>query len=329
MADKKQTIVIKKIIVSGGGAHGGSWKVALADFMTALMAFFLVMWLLGQSEETKKAVSDYFSTPSVIEYNFQNFGVELTLEKLFLDILNEPLKAFQSFMEPADTTPNLLDMGSAKVVAAYLADQMHDVAKNVTVTPDGYDFDIPDYVLFERGSAQPNASFVKTMDKIKGITSGLKDAEIKITSGLFVQAVPGNSVMAANKVAEERFDIVRNKILAATESNTVTVSGGIAVKEKQGEIDPAKLIGFIRVKIVQKELTADGQKQRKLETLFGPSRVDMTTYDKYVREMSGYKKENVSKKETRDLHRNPNLKEQVDQQLREETGLTIPSSQTE
>ncbi|WP_374031179.1 flagellar motor protein MotB [Bdellovibrio bacteriovorus] len=54
MAEKKQTIVIKKIIVSGGGHHGGSWKVALADFMTALMAFFLVMWLVGQSEETKK-----------------------------------------------------------------------------------------------------------------------------------------------------------------------------------------------------------------------------------------------------------------------------------
>ena len=43
---KKQTIVIRKIIVQGGGHHGGSWKVALADFMTAMMAFFLVMWLL-------------------------------------------------------------------------------------------------------------------------------------------------------------------------------------------------------------------------------------------------------------------------------------------
>ncbi|MCX7977737.1 MAG: chemotaxis protein MotB, partial [Bdellovibrionaceae bacterium] len=99
MPEKKGTTVIKKITVVAGGGHGGSWKVALADFMTAMMAFFLVMWLLGQSEETKKAVSDYFSTPSIIEYNFQNFGAELTLEKLFLDLLNEPLKAIQSFME--------------------------------------------------------------------------------------------------------------------------------------------------------------------------------------------------------------------------------------
>lgn len=319
MAEKKQTIVIKKIIVSGGGHHGGSWKVALADFMTALMAFFLVMWLLGQSEETKKAVSDYFSTPSVIEYNFQNFGAEITLEKLFLDILNEPLKAFQSFMEPADTSPNLLDMGSAKVVAAYLADQLNDVAKNVAVTPDGYDFDIPDYVLFERGSSQPNANFVKVMDKIKGVTTGLKDADIKITSGLFVQAVPDSSLMSANKVASERFDIVRNKILAAAESSSITVSGGINVKEKQGEIDPSRLIGFIRVKISQKEITSDGHKPRKLDSLFGPSKVDMTEYDKFVKQMSN-NKEKVAPK---------NLKEQVDQDLKEEIGIINPSSQTE
>ncbi len=318
MAEKKQTIVIKKIIVSGGGAHGGSWKVALADFMTALMAFFLVMWLVGQSEETKKAVSDYFSTPSVIEYNFQNFGAELTLEKLFLDVLNEPLKAFQSFMEPADKTPNLLDMGSAKVVAAYLADQMNDVAKNVVVTPEGYDFDIPDYMLFERGSAQPNKNFVKVMDKIKGVTGGLKDANIKITSGLFIQSVPDGSLMTANKVASERFDIVRNKILASMENNTVTVDGGINVKEKRGEIDPARLIGFIRVKIAQKEITSDGRKPRKLDTLFGPSKVDMSVYDNFVNQISNRKE--AAK---------PSLKDQIDQDLQNEVNLKDPSMQIE
>lgn len=314
-AEKKPIIVIKKITIAGGGGHGGSWKVALADFMTALMAFFLVMWLLGQSEETKKAVSDYFSTPSVIEYNFQNFGAELTLEKLFLDILNEPLKAFQSFMEPADKSPNLLDMGSTKVVAAYLADQMNDVAKNVVVTPEGYDFDIPDYMLFERGSAQPNANFVAVMDKIKGVTAGLKDADIKVTSGLFVQAVPDNSVMSANKVAAERFDIVKNKILASLDNNTVTVAGGISVKEKRGEIDPAKLVGLIRIKIAQKAMTSDGKKPRKLEALFGPSQVDMSGYDSYVDKISNRKK--------------PDLKQQVDKELQEETGITTPSTQTE
>lgn len=317
MAEKKQTIVIKKVIVSGGGHHGGSWKVALADFMTALMAFFLVMWLLGQSEETKKAVSDYFSTPSVIEYNFSNYGVELTLEKLFLDVLNEPLKAFQSFMEPADKTPNLLDMGSAKVVSAYLADQMNDVAKNVVVTPEGFDFDIPDTMLFERGTANPNANFVAVMDKIKGVTAGLKDADISLLSGLFVQAVPDGSMMTAQKVAAERLDIVRNKILASLEENSVAVKGGVSVKEKRGEVDPSKLIGFIRVKVTQKEITSDGRKPRKLESLFGNPKVDMSGYDQLVDEMSGAKPKSV-KPGAKDGRA---LKNQVDRELKEETKI--------
>jgi chemotaxis protein MotB len=323
MAEKKPMIVIKKITVVAGGGHGGSWKVALADFMTALMAFFLVMWICNQSEETKKAVSDYFSTPSIIEYNFYNFGTEITLEKLFLDLINEPLKAFQSFMEPIDKTPNLLDMGSAKVVAAYMADQLADVAKNVMVTPDGFDFDIPDYMLFERGSAQPNANFVKVMDKIKGVTTGLKDADIKLTSGLFVQAVPDGSVMSANKVAAERFDIVRNKILASLESNTVTVDGGINVKEKRGEIDPAKLVGFIRIKISQKEITSDGRKPRKLDALFGEAKVDMSVYDNFVNQVSNRKKTAAPE------NKGAALKKQVDAQLKEETGFKDPSSHSE
>lgn len=319
MAEKKQTIVIKKIIVQGGGGHGGSWKVALADFMTALMAFFLVMWIVGQSDQTKKAVSDYFSTPSVIEYNFQNFGVELTLEKLFLDLLNEPLKAFQSFMEPMDKTPNLLDMGSAKVVAAYMADQMNDVAKNVVVTPDGFDFDIPDYMLFERGSSQPNANFVHVMDKIKGVTAGLKDAEIKLTSGLFVQSVPDGSAMTANRVASQRLDIVRNKVSASLESSTVTVSGAISVKEKLGEVDPKKLVGFIKVKIAQKELTSDGRKQRKLESMFGEQKVDMSVYDNFVHQVSTRRKAEEQAKKP--------LKQQVDDELND--AAKSPSSLTE
>lgn len=61
---KLQPIIIKRKKVMGHGHHGGSWKVAFADFMTAMMAFFLVMWLLGSDDETKAAVSNYFKNPS-------------------------------------------------------------------------------------------------------------------------------------------------------------------------------------------------------------------------------------------------------------------------
>ena len=62
MADKRPIIVIKK--VSGhGGHHGGAWKVAYADFVTAMMALFIVLWLLNSSVKVKKAVAGYFNDP--------------------------------------------------------------------------------------------------------------------------------------------------------------------------------------------------------------------------------------------------------------------------
>jgi len=63
MADEKQPIIVKKIIKKGGGHHGGAWKVAYADFVTAMMALFIVLWVLGQDEEVKQAVSGYFRDP--------------------------------------------------------------------------------------------------------------------------------------------------------------------------------------------------------------------------------------------------------------------------
>lgn len=57
-------IVIKKIKKGGHGHHGGAWKIAYADFVTAMMAFFLLMWLLGStSEGDLKGISEYFSSP--------------------------------------------------------------------------------------------------------------------------------------------------------------------------------------------------------------------------------------------------------------------------
>lgn len=290
MAKEKPIIVIKKITVVGGGHHGGSWKVALADFMTAMMAFFLVMWLLGQSEDTKKAIADYFSTPSVIEYNFANYGVELTLEKLFLDLLNEPLKAFQSFLEPIDTTPNILDMGSAKVIVSTLADQLGDMAKNVQVNPDGFDFDIPDTMLFLRGTSIPTPEFIGIMTKLKGITAGLQDAEVYITSAMFNQTVPNSSAVEADRIAKQRLDLVKNKVQSGLEHTSTDVIGRVNVKDKKGEVDPDKLIGFVKISIKQKPIKSDGSESRKIKDLFGTSKAESAVYEDYIDQVTRKKK---------------------------------------
>ena len=59
----KPIVIVKKKKVHGGGHHGGSWKVAYADFVTAMMAFFMVMWILGMNDQAKQAIEGYFSNP--------------------------------------------------------------------------------------------------------------------------------------------------------------------------------------------------------------------------------------------------------------------------
>ncbi|MBS1189651.1 MAG: motB [Rhodocyclaceae bacterium] len=62
--DSQRPIIVKKIKKGGHGAHGGVWKLAYADFMTAMMAFFLLMWLLGSTAKGDfEGISEYFKTP--------------------------------------------------------------------------------------------------------------------------------------------------------------------------------------------------------------------------------------------------------------------------
>ena len=64
-------IIVKRVKKGGhGGHHGGSWKVAYADFVTAMMAFFMVMWLLGMDQHTRQAIEGYFTNPAGFKKGF-------------------------------------------------------------------------------------------------------------------------------------------------------------------------------------------------------------------------------------------------------------------
>lgn len=69
MRKDQPIIIIKKKAHGHGGHHGGAWKVAYADFVTAMMAFFLVMWLVTQKQEVKAAIGGYFRDPGAFESN--------------------------------------------------------------------------------------------------------------------------------------------------------------------------------------------------------------------------------------------------------------------
>jgi len=96
----QQPIIIKKKKGHGHGHHGGSWKVALADFMTAMMAFFLLMWLLGStSTEEQKAIAAHFQDPGS-EFVVGEGGADLGLISQ-----DKPLEQTQSD-DPNDETAN-------------------------------------------------------------------------------------------------------------------------------------------------------------------------------------------------------------------------------
>ncbi|HZT30618.1 MAG TPA: flagellar motor protein MotB [Bryobacteraceae bacterium] len=138
-----QPIIIRKKVVHGGH-HGGAWKVAYADFVTAMMALFIVLWLMNTGEQVKRAVAGYFRDPSG-KASGQGSGVAGTGEGIGIrrDDMNKLKSKLESAMESA---PDL----------AQLRDQVQ-----MTVTGEGLRIELMESdvgTFFESGSAQPSAS---------------------------------------------------------------------------------------------------------------------------------------------------------------------------
>ncbi len=76
--ENNQPIIVKRVKKTAGGHHGGAWKIAFADFATAMMAFFLVMWLMtSATPEQKKAISGYFQDPIGFTESASPYGIDL------------------------------------------------------------------------------------------------------------------------------------------------------------------------------------------------------------------------------------------------------------
>jgi chemotaxis protein MotB len=148
MADE-QPIIIKK--VSGhGGHHGGAWKVAYADFVTAMMALFIVLWLMNSSKPVQEAVGGYFRDPNGVA---QKKGTALG--------------------GAGETAPVLKkeDMAKLKQDLIKAMEQLADFDKlkkqvELTVTPEGLKIELiedPDGTFFENGKAQPTPIMQKLL----------------------------------------------------------------------------------------------------------------------------------------------------------------------
>lgn len=152
MADEKAPIIIKRINKGHAGAHGGAWKVAFADFMTAMMAFFLVMWLMGADEETKQAISDYFTTATIFKGGSDSVGKNGSAPNTSYSVLNGAEGGFdeKSVAEPARPRPVYLQEHK---VLSQLVDELFDGnAFSTDYNSEFVKFAIPGNIIFQFGS---------------------------------------------------------------------------------------------------------------------------------------------------------------------------------
>ena len=144
-----QPIIVKKII-QGGGHHGGAWKVAYADFVTAMMALFIVLWLLGSSDPVKKAVAGYFRDPSG-HSNQNGSGQSGASENI--GIGKDDMNKLKEKLEAAiRQSPNV----------SKLKDQVQ-----MTVTGEGLRIELLESAVstfFETGNAQPTEAGKEMLD---------------------------------------------------------------------------------------------------------------------------------------------------------------------
>ena len=141
MAETPQIIIIKRKSGHGGGHHGGAWKVAYADFVTAMMALFIVLWLLSASKEVQVAVGGYFRDPrgsgKLVGTNTNGASEFVALKKDDMRKLKEDLLKSIHHVDPLDKLKGQIE---------------------ITITQEGLRIELMESAkgtFFELGSAQP------------------------------------------------------------------------------------------------------------------------------------------------------------------------------
>ena len=197
-------IIIKKIIEAGhGGHHGGAWKVAYADFVTAMMAFFLLMWILGATtEKQRKGIADYF-TPTMVQLKEKSAGANgLFGGESIIDKDNYPHRAAQtgskSITIPKDASGGDKEGGAALRAKERVAFQklkqileqkmastpgMAGMAKNVLFmeTREGLRIDLvdqADFAMFRSGTDQLSDKARELMRQVAEVTDLADNAVI-------------------------------------------------------------------------------------------------------------------------------------------------------
>lgn len=186
----QSNIIIKRPkIVQADGHHGGAWKVAYADFVTAMMAFFLLMWLLNATtEEQRKGIADYFNPSIPIAavsgggadaLNGSSVTAESTLSKISKRELENPTQVLP------DPTAGKTEEGIADALDRAMRGEAAELSQHISLrmTPEGLVIEITDREgspLFASGSAEPSPALITLTKSVSAALSNVENT-MKIT----------------------------------------------------------------------------------------------------------------------------------------------------
>ncbi|MGA2039951.1 MAG: flagellar motor protein MotB [Bryobacteraceae bacterium] len=237
---KPRPIIVIRRKAGHGGHHGGAWKVAYADFVTALMALFIVLWLMGQDEEVKKAISAYFNNPTgsgkQIGTTLAGLGNSIEVPKDDMNKLREKLQ------EALKAMPNFRN----------LKDHVE-----ITITADGLRIELLENeagMFFESGRAVPTENGSQLLSLLAGELGKLPNSML-IEGHTDSKPYSGDASYSNWELSADRANSAR-KIMEANglRANQVGQVRGFADRQLRHPEDPANASNR-RVSVIVQYLT--------------------------------------------------------------------------
>lgn len=240
MNDDKPIIIIKKKGGHHAGHHGGSWKVAYADFVTAMMAFFLVMWILGLSQDTRTAIASYFNDPAGMMKSHAGGTHPMAMERspgkpslmpaqaaiLKAQAEREKFKAAKKALEN-----KLAETAEFKALRKFV---------NITITKDGLRIELLEAeqgLFFERGSPSLKQKTVALL----GLIGGRLEAMSSIVVEGHTDSHPYSGGIAGYsnwELSSDRANSARRALVATLNHGQITEVRGYADKRLRTPADP-------------------------------------------------------------------------------------------
>ncbi|MBS1850889.1 MAG: OmpA family protein [Acidobacteria bacterium] len=225
MTDKARPIIIIKKKGGHGGHHGGAWKVAYADFVTAMMALFIVLWLLNTSKPVKEAIAGYFNDPSgsgnKAGTSQSGQGPGLTISREDMPKLKEELETAMARMPSFDK----------------LRDQV-----KIMLTPEGLRIELLETesgTFFDTGSSQLNSQGKALLTMLAGQLGQLPN-RISIEGHTDSRPYGGNKMSYGNwELSTERANAARRLMQEnGLQPTQVSQVRGFADQEPRNPADP-------------------------------------------------------------------------------------------